>query len=135
MFKHIEATTNHDVKESIVQKYVRLIKKTSHLDSRAMINILSSDNPASGQLFAAYAELVLKQCKEHNLEEFIRLFTSNFLLTGESQQIARVLDTITKFYFDRQESSNRILKSSDATYTFANAILILNTDLHNPKNE
>lgn len=28
-----------------------------------------------------------------------------------------------------------MLKSSDATYTFANAILILNTDLHNPKNE
>lgn len=27
------------------------------------------------------------------------------------------------------------MKSSDATYTFANAILILNTDLHNPKNE
>lgn len=55
LFKHIEATTNHDVKESIIQKYVRLIKKTSHLDSRAMINILSSDHTASGQLFSAYA--------------------------------------------------------------------------------
>ena len=86
-------------------------------------------------MFSAYAELVLKQCKEHNLEEFIRLFTSNFLLTGESQQIARVLDTITQFYFKRQDSANCTLKSSDATYTFANAILILNTDLHNTKNE
>lgn len=28
-----------------------------------------------------------------------------------------------------------MLKSSDATYTFANAILILNTDLHNHKVE
>ena len=27
------------------------------------------------------------------------------------------------------------MKSSDATYTFANAIIILNTDLHNPRNE
>lgn len=45
------------------------------------------------------------------------------------------MDTITQLYFKHQEESNRILKSSDATYTFANAILILNTDLHNPKNE
>ena len=69
------------------------------------------------------------------MEEFIRMFTSNFFLTGESQQIFRVLDTITKFYFSRQEEANRILHSSDAVYTFANAILLLNTDLHNPKNE
>jgi hypothetical protein len=65
----------------------------------------------------------------------MRLFTSNFFLTGESQQIGRVMDTITQLYFRHQEEASRILKSSDATYTFANAILILNTDLHNPKNE
>lgn len=64
----------------------------------------------------------------------MRLFTSNFLLTGESQQIGRVMDTITQLYFRHQDPEARILKSSDATYTFANAILILNTDLHNPKN-
>lgn len=45
------------------------------------------------------------------------------------------MDTITQLYFRHQEEDTRILRSSDATYTFANAILILNTDLHNPKNE
>lgn len=65
----------------------------------------------------------------------MRLFTSNFFLTGESQQIGRVIDTITQLYFSHQDPSARLLRSSDATYTFANAILILNTDLHNPKNE
>ena len=44
------------------------------------------------------------------------------------------MDTITQSYYSRQDEANRILKSSDSTYTFANAILILNTDLHNPKN-
>lgn len=29
---------------------------------------------------------------------------------------------------------NTIFKHSDAVYTFANAIIILNTDQHNPKN-
>lgn len=27
------------------------------------------------------------------------------------------------------------MKNSDSTYTFANAIILLNTDLHNPQNE
>lgn len=27
------------------------------------------------------------------------------------------------------------MKTSDATYTFANAIILLNSDLHNPQNE
>lgn len=65
----------------------------------------------------------------------MRLFTSNFFISGESQQIARVVDTMTQLYYSRQETGSQVLKSSDATYTFANAILILNTDLHNPKNE
>lgn len=34
----------------------------------------------------------------------MRLFTSNFFLTGESQQIARVLDTITQLYFKAQQT-------------------------------
>ena len=96
---------------------------------------MGTEHHVSGQLFSAYAELMLQQCKEHNLEEFIRMFTSNFFLTGESQQIARILDIITKFFYSHQSESNRVLKTSDATYTFANAILLLNTDLHNPKNE
>jgi Sec7-like guanine-nucleotide exchange factor len=118
-----------------VTRYVRLIKKTAHLNNRSMIDIFSTDHPVSAELFAQYVGVVLRQCREHDLEEFMRLFTSNFFLTGESQQIARVMDTITQLYFKHQAEDDRLLRSSDATYTFANAILILNTDLHNPKNE
>lgn len=59
-----------------------MIKKSSQLNPRSMIDIFSTDNPFSAQLFSSYVEIVLKQCKEHNLEEFMRLFTSNFFLTG-----------------------------------------------------
>jgi len=71
--------------------------------------------------------------KDVNLEEFLRYFSSNFFLNGESQQILRVLDTLTVLYYNHQ--SNKILKTSDSTYTFANAIILLNCDLHNPQNE
>lgn len=135
VFKRIEGIGNQELREVAIGKHVRIVKKSAHLRNRSMIDIFSTDHPVSAQLFAAYVEVVLRECKEHNLEEFMRLFTSNFFLTGESQQIGRVMDTITQLYFSHQEESNRILKSSDATYTFANAILILNTDLHNPKNE
>jgi Sec7-like guanine-nucleotide exchange factor len=103
IFKRVDGTSNADVKESLVQKYAKVIKKTSHLENKSMIGLLGSDHAVSAQLFGAYAELMLRQCREHNLEEFIRMFTSNFFLTGESQQIARVLDTITKFYYSHQE--------------------------------
>lgn len=72
-----------------------------------MIDIFASDHPVSAELFGQYVEVVLQQCREHDLEEFMRLFTSNFLLTGESQQIARVMDTITQLYFRHQDPAAR----------------------------
>ena len=58
---------NPDLKEHFVNKCVKIVKKTAHIENKAMINLLASDHQVSGQLFAAYAELMLKQCKEHNL--------------------------------------------------------------------
>jgi len=85
-----------------VTRYVRLIKKTAHLNNRSMIDILATDHPVSAELFAQYVGVVLKQCRENDLEQFMRLFTSNFFLTGESQQIARVIDTITQLFYRHQ---------------------------------
>jgi len=44
------------------------------------------------------------------------------------------LDKITVLFFNHQPISNKIMKTSDSTYTFANAIILLNCDLHNPQN-
>jgi hypothetical protein len=63
LFKRIDNITNADIREEAIHKYVKLIKKTSHLDNRSMIDIFSTDNKTSAQLFAFYVEVVLKQCK------------------------------------------------------------------------
>ena len=68
IFKEIEAIKNADVRESFVQKCVRIVKKGSQLNNKSMINLMASDNASSAQLFSAYAEIMLKQCREHNLE-------------------------------------------------------------------
>ena len=63
MFKRIESITNADLRESAVTRYVRLIKKTAHLNNRSMIDILATDHPVSAELFAQYVGVVLKQCR------------------------------------------------------------------------
>jgi len=40
-----------------------MIKKTAHLENRTMIDVFSTDNKTSAELFTAYTELILKQCK------------------------------------------------------------------------
>ena len=51
LFKKIEEVKNEDAREALVQKYVRIVKKTAGLDQRAMIDIFSTDNKCSAQLF------------------------------------------------------------------------------------
>jgi hypothetical protein len=63
IFKRIEAASNKEVREGLVSKYVRLIKKTAHLNNRSMIDIFATDNAVSAELFAAYVEVVLRQCR------------------------------------------------------------------------
>ena len=99
-----------------------------------MINIVSSEDKISSWLLSEYSNSFIKKLKNIDLETFIRIFTANFFLTGESQQITRVLDKITQIYFAAQDPSNFLFKKSDDVYVFANAIIILNTDQHNPKN-
>lgn len=77
----------------------------------------------------------MKRVENISLEEFIRFLISNFFLWGEAQQIQRVLDKLTVYYYSHNPISAAIFKNSDVVYTFANAIIILNTDQHNPKNE
>lgn len=54
IFKRIENIHNTDVRQAVISKYVKLIKKTAHLQNRSMIDIFSTDNAISAQLFSQY---------------------------------------------------------------------------------
>lgn len=119
-----------------MKKYSRIAKHSSQLEMKKMIDLFAANNTTSEELFGEYVSLLFSNLgKDVNLEEFLRFFSSNFFLNGESQQILRVLDKITVLFYNHQPPGSRILKTSDATYTFANAIILLNADLHNPQNE
>jgi Sec7-like guanine-nucleotide exchange factor len=118
-----------------MRKYSRIAKRSVHLDMKKMIDLFAANSSTSEELFGEYVHLLFSNLsKDVSLEEFLRFFSSNFFLNGESQQILRVLDKITVLFYNHQPSHNKILRTSDSTYTFANAIILLNCDLHNPQN-
>ena len=57
---------------------------------------------------------------------------SNFFLIGESQQINRVSEQLSKNLYENDKEK---MENEDNVYVFLSAVLILNTDLHNPMNE
>lgn len=94
-----------------------------------MIECLGQPTPTSGQLLRAY--LSSFNFKKFNTEESLRVMLSNFFLIGESQQINRVSEQLSKNLYENDQQK---MESEDNVYVFCSAVLILNTDLHNPMN-
>ena len=64
------------------------------------------------------------------LDEALRDMLTTFRLPGESQQIDRIMMTFAKRFF---ESGPEEVHSEDAAYVLAFAVVMLNTDQHNPQ--
>ena len=85
-------------------------------------------NPFNQQVLAA---LVCRlNFDDMVFDDGLRHFLSFFVLPKEAQQIDRIIEQFARRYF---ENNPAIFKSSDAAYILAFAIIMLNTDAHNPK--
>jgi Sec7-like guanine-nucleotide exchange factor len=65
------------------------------------------------------------------LIDALRTFTSTFYLKGEGQMITRVLETFSERYYEQNPD---IYPNSDCIHLLTTALVMLNTDLHNPQN-
>lgn len=54
IFKKIESLGDSSLKETMILKYVKLIKKSAQLKYKSMIDLFSTDNRISAQMFAQY---------------------------------------------------------------------------------
>lgn len=54
IFKRIEGLGSSFIKDIVILKYVKLIKKSAQLKCKSMIDIFSTDNSISAQMFARY---------------------------------------------------------------------------------
>ena len=55
IFKRVEGMSSADLREHFVSKCVKIIKKSSLLENKAMINLMGTEHHVSGLLFSAYA--------------------------------------------------------------------------------
>ena len=63
------------------------------------------------------------------IDNALRLFLQAFRLPGEAQKIDRLMESFAKALF---AANPEPFANSDAAYVLAFAIIMLNTDLHNP---
>lgn len=67
----------------------------------------------------------------YSFDVALRVYLARFVLPGEAQKIDRILQAFAKAYF-AANPSNANCPSEDAVYTLTFAVLLLNTDAHNP---
>lgn len=62
----------------------------------------------------------------------MRILLSHFTIPGESQIVDRIIDSFSKEFY-AQNAEQKIFINSDAIYSFAYLLMMLQTNLHNPQ--
>lgn len=111
-----------------MEHLIRFIKRSPHINAQKMIEVLGLNTPTSKSLLKRYMESF--KLEGYPVEQALRIVLTNFFLIGESQQLNRVIEELTLHI-----SHSSKTRDWDSIYLQATAILMLNTDLHNPMNE
>eukprot|EP00048_Salpingoeca_helianthica_P023468 m.24517 g.24517 ORF g.24517 m.24517 type:complete len:1480 (+) comp8714_c0_seq1:128-4567(+) len=69
-----------------------------------------------------------------SIDEALRMFLTSFRLPGEAQIIQRILECFGGHWFATYKGA-RVVADADTAFVLAYAVIILNVDLHNPKNK
>lgn len=83
-----------------------------------------------------YLDLFVKDFDFSNtsLDTAIRELFSAFRLPGESQQIERIIEKFAEHYVSGENNIKNVT-DKDAAFVLSFAVIMLNTDLHNPQNK
>lgn len=96
------------------------------LDKHVIGDFLGDNKDLTISVLKAYTNMF--DFKGMNLERALRTFIDGFVLPGEAQKIARVLeDFATRFH----ECNPEAVADADSAYILSYSIIMLNTDLHN----
>lgn len=108
------------------QKIAAIFKESEELDSEALGVYLGSSSDLARDIGKAYFNLFPWSGLEP--DDALRKLCSLIKLPGESQQIDRVLETLSEVFFKTNPS---VGEDSQAIYTLFFILLMLNTDAHN----
>ena len=118
------------------------------LDKRVLGDFLGGSKPFNKEVLREYVECFDFGGME--LDEALRYFLGTFLLPGEGQVVDRIMEYFGSRYFrdnnrcsssssssssrgDKKDSGKERFADADAVYKLSYAIIMLATDLHNPK--
>jgi len=65
-------------------------------------------------------------------DQALRAYLCTFRLPGEAQKIDRLMECFADRYYQSSQRANEIFANKDACFILAFAVIMLNTDAHNP---
>ncbi|CAG9330937.1 unnamed protein product [Blepharisma stoltei] len=112
------------------QEIATFLKLTPGIDKTMLGDYLGRDKDLNSQVL--YEFIHLHSFQGIDLVEAIRIFLTSFRIPGEGQKIDKIMQTFAeKYYKDNPEK----FSTADSVYVLSFAIMMLQTDLHNPANK
>ncbi|KAL8262543.1 hypothetical protein R6Q59_023892 [Mikania micrantha] len=119
--------TSNRLVENTPASIAQFLKHTSSLDKAMIGDYLGQHDKFSLSVMHAYVDSMnFSKMKFHAA---IREFLKGFRLPGEAQKIDRIMEKFAERYC---ADNPGLFKSADTGYVLAYAVIMLNTDAHNP---
>eukprot|EP00759_Apiculatamorpha_spiralis_P035973 PhF_6_TR36365/c0_g1_i1/m.53398/K18442/ARFGEF, BIG; brefeldin A-inhibited guanine nucleotide-exchange protein len=132
--KGVQFLMEADLIEKTPAGVARFIRMTKGLDMEIVGEYLSDLDPFNVEVMSEFTNSI--EFRNTPLDTSLRLFLSLFKLPKEGQKIERVLEFFsTRWYEANKENPETSLglTAPDSAYVVTVAIVMLNTDLHNPQ--
>ena len=106
---------------------VKFLRYTSSLKKKNIGEFLGENTELSIKTLKYFGESF--DFKNVHIIQALRIFLSTFQLPSEGQKIDRVLESFASKYYN---DNNALFKNADGAFYLSYAIMILQTELHNP---
>ena len=114
--------------ETQAKNMVKFLRYTSSLKKKNIGEFLGEKTELSMKTLKYFGESF--DFKNIHIIQGMRIFLSTFQLPSEGQQIDRVLESFSSKYFE--DNKNSFFPNADCVFYLSYAIMILQTELHNP---
>ncbi|KAL9247405.1 hypothetical protein vseg_020841 [Gypsophila vaccaria] len=125
--KGVEYLISNKLVENTPASVAEFLKNTSNLDKTMIGDFLGQHEEFPLAVMHAYVESM--NFSGMTFSAAIREFLSGFRLPGEAQKIDRIMEKFAERYC---ADNPALFKNADTAYVLAYAVIMLNTDAHNP---
>ncbi|XP_052182190.1 brefeldin A-inhibited guanine nucleotide-exchange protein 5 isoform X2 [Diospyros lotus] len=125
--KGIEYLISNRLVENTPASVAQFLRNTPHLDKAMIGDYLGQHEEFALAVMHAYVDSM--NFSEMKFDSAIREFLKGFRLPGEAQKIDRIMEKFAERYC---ADNPGLFKNADTAYVLAYAVIMLNTDAHNP---